>query len=305
MFVEPSCLSAMQEDVPALLRGRRRARAETVAGSACCSRRSSNSELAAGRAALQFEPARRRLPCIRIATSERWAWRRRRRPCCGASRVRRSTDLDAGCCGMAGSFGYSARALRRVARDWRTPAVAGRTRLPPGGVIVAGGTSCRHQVADFAGVEAVHPARLLRCLLEDPMNIAWHLARRVAARHPRQLLSQAERRRPVAGSGVDRRRLPWRHALRRRHRRRSQCRSSSRWPASRCSSAWPGERHAVAAGALALCRCAAATSASSRSCSSSWLRSLSSSGPGNIATAALLAPMAHGRRRAAPAYRRS
>jgi len=34
-------------------------------------------------------------------------------------------------------------------------------------VLVASGTSCRHQVADFAAREAVHPARLLRRLLED------------------------------------------------------------------------------------------------------------------------------------------
>ena len=34
-------------------------------------------------------------------------------------------------------------------------------------VLVAAGTSCRHQVAHFAAVDAVHPAVLLRSLLED------------------------------------------------------------------------------------------------------------------------------------------
>jgi hypothetical protein len=37
--------------------------------------------------------------------------------------------------------------------------------MTPGSVLVAAGTSCRHQVADLAGVTAVHPAVLLRSLL--------------------------------------------------------------------------------------------------------------------------------------------
>jgi hypothetical protein len=36
----------------------------------------------------------------------------------------------------------------------------------PGTVVVASGTSCRHQVKDFTGVDAVHPAVLLRSLLD-------------------------------------------------------------------------------------------------------------------------------------------
>jgi Fe-S oxidoreductase len=75
------------------------------------------------------------------------------------------TDLDAGCCGMAGSFGYS-RNHYEVSR-----AIAERKLLPAAraldtrSVLVASGTSCRHQVADLAHVEAVHPAVLLRSLL--------------------------------------------------------------------------------------------------------------------------------------------
>jgi hypothetical protein len=68
---------------------------------------------------------------------------------------------------MAGSFGYT-RAHYDVSR-----AIGERKLLPaaralaPGGVLVAAGTSCRHQVADFAAVDALHPAVLLRSLVED------------------------------------------------------------------------------------------------------------------------------------------
>ncbi len=77
------------------------------------------------------------------------------------------TDLDAGCCGMAGSFGYT-RDHYEVSR-----AIGERKLLPVAraldarSVLVAAGTSCRHQVHDLAGAAAVHPAVLLRSLLEE------------------------------------------------------------------------------------------------------------------------------------------
>jgi Fe-S oxidoreductase len=79
----------------------------------------------------------------------------------------RVVDLDAGCCGMAGSFGY--------ARDhYDLSRAIGERRLFPAvrskaadAVVVAAGTSCRHQIADFTGETAVHPAVLLAGLLES------------------------------------------------------------------------------------------------------------------------------------------
>jgi Fe-S oxidoreductase len=74
-------------------------------------------------------------------------------------------DLDAGCCGMAGSFGYS-REHYEVSE-----AIANRRLLPAvkamgaDDVLVAPGTSCRHQVADLGGAVAIHPAVLIRSLL--------------------------------------------------------------------------------------------------------------------------------------------
>ena len=73
--------------------------------------------------------------------------------------------LDAGCCGMAGSFGY-AKEHYEVSRQ-----IGERTLLPaaramtPETVLVAPGTSCREQVAHFTGVKALHPAELLSGLL--------------------------------------------------------------------------------------------------------------------------------------------
>jgi Fe-S oxidoreductase len=74
-------------------------------------------------------------------------------------------DPDAGCCGMAGSFGYSRdhfEISRQIGERRLFPAIRNRT---PGTVIVASGFSCRHQIKDFTGETALHPACLLQAQL--------------------------------------------------------------------------------------------------------------------------------------------
>jgi FAD/FMN-containing dehydrogenase/Fe-S oxidoreductase len=72
--------------------------------------------------------------------------------------------LDAGCCGMAGSFGY------RRERYELSKAIAGDRLLPqlahrPDAIVVAAGTSCRAQIRDLAGIEALHPMQALAARL--------------------------------------------------------------------------------------------------------------------------------------------
>jgi Fe-S oxidoreductase len=68
--------------------------------------------------------------------------------------------IESSCCGMAGSFGYEAEHFTmsaRMAELSLLPAV----RAAPDALIVADGASCRHQIADGAGREALHVARVL------------------------------------------------------------------------------------------------------------------------------------------------
>ncbi len=71
---------------------------------------------------------------------------------------------------MAGAFGYQAEtqaASRDMAEAGLLPAVraAGAEDF-----IVADGTSCRHQIADLGGRQAVHSVRLLdRALTTEPL----------------------------------------------------------------------------------------------------------------------------------------
>jgi Fe-S oxidoreductase len=72
--------------------------------------------------------------------------------------------IQTSCCGMAGSFGYEAEHYEvsmKMAELNLLPAV----RNAPQAKVVADGTSCRHQITDGTGREAVHVARLLESAL--------------------------------------------------------------------------------------------------------------------------------------------
>jgi Fe-S oxidoreductase len=69
------------------------------------------------------------------------------------------------CCGMAGAFGYEAAhyaASMKMAEASLLPKVRAAER---DALIVADGTSCRHQIRDGAGREALHVARVLQAAL--------------------------------------------------------------------------------------------------------------------------------------------
>jgi FAD/FMN-containing dehydrogenase/Fe-S oxidoreductase len=164
VFLEPSCLSAIREDVPALLRGEEQQQALRVA------ERCVSFEEFLGR------PEGRPLP-IKGGPARILLHGHCHQKSMGGLPPAKAlleripgttvTDLDAGCCGMAGSFGY-AREHFDVSR-----AIGERRLLPaaralkPDEVLVAAGTSCRQQVSDFTGVRALHPAELLATLLTE------------------------------------------------------------------------------------------------------------------------------------------
>ncbi len=68
--------------------------------------------------------------------------------------------IDSSCCGMAGSFGYEA-AHHAVSMQMAELSLLPAVRQQPDAIVVADGTSCRHQIADGAQREAIHAARLL------------------------------------------------------------------------------------------------------------------------------------------------
>jgi Fe-S oxidoreductase len=70
-------------------------------------------------------------------------------------------EVDSGCCGMAGSFGYEAEHYtisQAIGERVLLPAVRA---LPPETEVVAMGTSCRQQIADGTGRRARHLVEVL------------------------------------------------------------------------------------------------------------------------------------------------
>lgn len=82
--------------------------------------------------------------------------------------------IESSCCGMAGSFGLEAEhreVSMRMAKLALLPAVR---NAPHDAIVVADGFSCRHRIAEGAGREAVHVARVLERALCAPAATRSH-----------------------------------------------------------------------------------------------------------------------------------
>ena len=168
VFFEPSCLSAVREDIPSLMRGEARRRAQVIADRSVLFEDFLEASWDGAQPALGLRSGPSRIllhgHCHQKAMGRLASARNLLARIPGSTVV----DLDAGCCGMAGSFGY-------VKDHYEVSRAIGERKLLPAArqlrsdsVLVASGTSCRHQVADFTGIRAVHPAELMRSLLRDP-----------------------------------------------------------------------------------------------------------------------------------------
>jgi len=75
--------------------------------------------------------------------------------------------IESSCCGMAGAFGYGAETYQAsidMAELSLLPAVR---RADAASLIVADGTSCRHQIKDGTERSALHVARVLAMSLDN------------------------------------------------------------------------------------------------------------------------------------------
>ena len=68
--------------------------------------------------------------------------------------------IESGCCGMAGAFGYE-KGHYEVSMKMAGLSLLPAIQAAPTARIVAAGTSCRHQIADGAARDAVHPFVIL------------------------------------------------------------------------------------------------------------------------------------------------
>jgi FAD/FMN-containing dehydrogenase/Fe-S oxidoreductase len=160
--VEPSCLLTLRDDYPALLPGDPRAQA--IAAASTLPEELLLQAIADGRLALGPVAGKRILfhgHCHQKAVTGTAATVALLRAIPGAE----VTEVDAGCCGMAGSFGFEAEHYDlslRIGELRLFPAVRAE---PADTIIAASGVSCRQQIAHGTGREARHPLEIVRSAL--------------------------------------------------------------------------------------------------------------------------------------------
>jgi FAD/FMN-containing dehydrogenase/Fe-S oxidoreductase len=162
--LEPSCLLTLRDEALVMGLG---AKARTVADHALLFEEFVAREAKAGRFALDFAPLERPLlvhgHCHQKAFGAAGVILDVLRLIPGAQ----PELIESSCCGMAGSFGYEA-AHHAVSMQMAELSLLPAVRKVPNAIVVADGTSCRHQIADGAGREALHAARLLARQLRPP-----------------------------------------------------------------------------------------------------------------------------------------
>jgi FAD/FMN-containing dehydrogenase/Fe-S oxidoreductase len=160
--VEPSCLLTLRDEYPALLPGD--PRAESVAAASTLPEELLLQAVAGGRLVLRPMAGARILfhgHCHQKAVTGTAATVALLRAIPGAE----VTEVDAGCCGMAGSFGFEAEHYDlslRIGELRLFPAVRAE---PASTIIAASGVSCRQQIAHGTGRVARHPLEIVRSAL--------------------------------------------------------------------------------------------------------------------------------------------
>ncbi|AVO47488.1 FAD-binding and (Fe-S)-binding domain-containing protein [Phreatobacter cathodiphilus] len=156
--LEPSCLFSLRDEIPALLRSED---ATAVAGVAVLFEELIAAEAKAGRLALPLGEMKAKAVlhghCHQKAFGAMGAVE-------GALRLIPGLEVqtvESSCCGMAGAFGYHAETIDASLAMAELSLLPAVRKAPDDAIIVADGTSCRHQIADGAGREAVHVARVL------------------------------------------------------------------------------------------------------------------------------------------------
>jgi Fe-S oxidoreductase len=74
-------------------------------------------------------------------------------------------ELDAGCCGMAGSFGFEAEHYELSMQIGEMRLFPALRREDAGTLVAATGVSCRQQISHGVGREARHPVQIVRAAL--------------------------------------------------------------------------------------------------------------------------------------------
>jgi Fe-S oxidoreductase len=156
--LEPSCLFSFRDEVPALVKTDA---ARRVADAALLFEEFLAREAKAGKLDLKLAPIARRALLHGHCHQKSFDTMSSVETTLKLVPELAVETIESSCCGMAGAFGFHADTIdvsRAMGELSLLPAVR---QAPDDAIIVADGTSCRHQIHDGAGRDAVHVARVL------------------------------------------------------------------------------------------------------------------------------------------------
>ncbi|HVX92324.1 MAG TPA: FAD-linked oxidase C-terminal domain-containing protein [Xanthobacteraceae bacterium] len=156
--LEPSCILGFRDEIPALLRNEP---ARQLAARSFLFEEFLAREAKAGRLSLPLAPIAPRAllhgHCHQKSFGAMSAVEAVLRLVPGLA----AETIDSSCCGMAGAFGYAAETIDVSLAMGELSLLPAVRKAAADAVIVADGTSCRQQIRDGSGREAVHVARVL------------------------------------------------------------------------------------------------------------------------------------------------
>ncbi|TCP44344.1 FAD-binding and (Fe-S)-binding domain-containing protein [Rhodovulum marinum] len=163
--LEPSCLLTLRDEFKALLPGDE---AEALAGNALLFEEFLAREAEAGQLNLPLRPGVARAHvhghCHQKAAGAMGDMGKALELIPGLD----AEVIESSCCGMAGAFGYDAETIEVSLAMGELSLLPAVRQAETDALIVANGTSCRHQIADGTGRRALHIAEVFdRMLCED------------------------------------------------------------------------------------------------------------------------------------------
>jgi FAD/FMN-containing dehydrogenase/Fe-S oxidoreductase len=156
--LEPSCILGFRDELPAIIRSEE---ADRLAAHALTFEEFLAREAAGGRLALPLGPLPTRALVHGHCHQKAFAAFDAVMAVLALVPKLAVAPIESSCCGMAGSFGYDAETIDVSFAMGELSLLPTVRQADAGALIVADGTSCRHQIKDGTGRAAVHVAQVL------------------------------------------------------------------------------------------------------------------------------------------------
>jgi FAD/FMN-containing dehydrogenase/Fe-S oxidoreductase len=156
--LEPSCILTFRDEIPALLKSDD---AREIAAQAVLFEEYLAREASAGRLDLPLAPIKKRALLHGHCHQKSFDAMPAVETTLKLVPALNVETIESSCCGMAGSFGYHAETIDFSLAMGELSLLPAVRKADADTLIVADGTSCRHQIKDATGREAMHVARIM------------------------------------------------------------------------------------------------------------------------------------------------